>query len=126
MSPPSPGTVPTTTANAITANTTPDIAMVGTTWMGEFAQLDALDRRRQHRQVEFFPGAQATTEVDGTSYGIPWYAETRLVISLRGTDFEMGAYFVPQNRWCLLEMRIILDQRSSQINPRPSTPSVIQ
>ena len=28
---------------AITANKTPDVAMVGTTWMGEFAQLGALD-----------------------------------------------------------------------------------
>ena len=27
----------------------------------------------------FFEGAQKTTEVDGTSYGIPWYVETRLV-----------------------------------------------
>ena len=28
---------------AITANKTPDVAMVGTTWMGEFAGMDALD-----------------------------------------------------------------------------------
>ena len=27
----------------------------------------------------FFDGAQKTTEVDGTSYGVPWYVETRLV-----------------------------------------------
>lgn len=29
--------------NSITAGTTPDVAMVGTTWMGEFAGMDALD-----------------------------------------------------------------------------------
>ncbi len=37
---------------AITAGKTPDVAMVGTTWMGEFSSSDALDRRaRPDRQV---------------------------------------------------------------------------
>jgi len=65
---------------AITAGTTPDAAMVGTTWMGEFAGLDALDPTPGNidRGV-FFPGAQKTTEVGGTSYGIPWYVETRVL-----------------------------------------------
>ena len=65
---------------AITAGKTPDAAMVGTTWMGEFAGLDALDPTPPSiDKSEFFEGAQKTTEVDGTSYGIPWYVETRLV-----------------------------------------------
>ncbi|NHA69500.1 sugar ABC transporter substrate-binding protein [Phycicoccus flavus] len=65
---------------AITANSTPDVAMVGTTWMGEFAGLDALDPLPSNIDTAgFFPGAQKTTEVNGTSYGIPWYVETRLL-----------------------------------------------
>ena len=65
---------------AITANKTPDVAMVGTTWMGEFAQLGALDPTPgEIDKSVFFEGAQKTTEVGGTSYGIPWYVETRLV-----------------------------------------------
>ncbi|HMM96372.1 MAG: sugar ABC transporter substrate-binding protein [Micrococcales bacterium] len=65
---------------AITANSTPDAAMVGTTWMGEFAGLGALDPLPGNIDSGgFFPGAQKTTEVDGTSYGIPWYVETRLL-----------------------------------------------
>ena len=36
-------------------------------------------RPRQIDKSGFFEGAQKTTEVDGTSYGIPWYVETRLV-----------------------------------------------
>ena len=65
---------------AITANKTPDVAMVGTTWMGEFAELGALDPTPgQIDKSVFFEGAQKTTEVGGTSYGIPWYVETRLV-----------------------------------------------
>ncbi len=65
---------------AITADSTPDAAMVGTTWMGEFAGLGALDPLPGNIDVNgFFPGAQKTTEVSGTSYGIPWYVETRLL-----------------------------------------------
>ncbi|WP_392544673.1 sugar ABC transporter substrate-binding protein [Oryzobacter telluris] len=65
---------------AITANKTPDVAMVGTTWMGEFAGLGALDATPgEIDKSVFFDGAQKTTEVGGTSYGIPWYVETRLV-----------------------------------------------
>ena len=65
---------------AITANKTPDVAMVGTTWMGEFAGMDALDPTPGSIDKSvFFEGAQKTTEVDGTSYGVPWYVETRLV-----------------------------------------------
>ena len=65
---------------AITANKTPDVAMVGTTWMGEFAKMGALDPTPgEIDKSVFFEGAQKTTEVDGTSYGIPWYVETRLV-----------------------------------------------
>ncbi|HEV7173283.1 sugar ABC transporter substrate-binding protein [Pedococcus sp.] len=65
---------------AITAGSTPDAAMVGTTWMGEFAGLDALDPTPSSiDRSQFFPGAQKTTEVNGTSFGIPWYVETRLV-----------------------------------------------
>ena len=63
---------------AITAGKTPDAAMVGTTWMGEFAQ--ALDPTPATIDKSlFFEGAQKTTEVAGTSYGVPWYVETRLV-----------------------------------------------
>ena len=65
---------------AITAGKTPDVAMVGTTWMGEFASSDALDPTpRPIDKSAFFDGAQKTTEVNGTSYGIPWYVETRVL-----------------------------------------------
>jgi multiple sugar transport system substrate-binding protein len=65
---------------AITAQSLPDAAMVGTTWMGEFADLGALDPTPSGiDQTSFFPGALDTTKVGGTNYGVPWYVETRLV-----------------------------------------------
>lgn len=64
---------------AIAGNATPDVAMVGTTWMGEFGP-DALDPTPPSiDKAAFFPGAWSTTEVAGTSYGVPWYVETRLI-----------------------------------------------
>jgi multiple sugar transport system substrate-binding protein len=65
---------------AIASGNTPDAAMVGTTWMGEFAALDALDPTPPSiDKSKFFPGAQKSTEVNGTSLGVPWYVETRLI-----------------------------------------------
>lgn len=84
---------------AITANKTPDVAMVGTTWMGEFANLGALDPTPKSIDSSvFFEGAQKTTEVDGTSFGIPWYVETRLIYYR--TDLAKKAGFAtPPKDW---------------------------
>jgi multiple sugar transport system substrate-binding protein len=86
-------------ATAITAGTTPDAAMVGTTWMGEFAGQDALDPTPPGIDKSvFFEGAQKTTEVNGTSFGIPWYVETRLIFYR--TDLAKKAGFeTPPTDW---------------------------
>jgi multiple sugar transport system substrate-binding protein len=88
---------------AITAGKTPDAAMVGTTWMGEFAGLGALDPTPpSFDKSQFFPGAQKTTEVNGTSYGIPWYVETRLVY-YRTDLAKKASYTTPPRDWAGLK-----------------------
>ncbi|OYW30313.1 MAG: hypothetical protein B7Z44_01655, partial [Caulobacter sp. 12-67-6] len=73
------GAIPRPLFSAIAAGTTPDVAQVGTTWMGEFVGLDALDPTPELIDVDkFFTGGQETTVVDGVSYAVPWYVETRL------------------------------------------------
>ena len=47
---------------------------------------------------DFFPGAQKTTEVDGTSYGVPWYVETRLVY-YRTDLAKKAGYTTPPKDW---------------------------
>ncbi|GAA0497421.1 sugar ABC transporter substrate-binding protein [Paractinoplanes deccanensis] len=66
-------------SSAIAARQTPDVSMIGTTLQGEFAKTGALDPTPAglFAQDSFFPGAWDTTVVDGTSYGVPWYVETR-------------------------------------------------
>jgi multiple sugar transport system substrate-binding protein len=66
--------------NAIAGGEVPDVTMVGTTWMGEFAALGGLDPTPSNIDPgTFFEGAWDTTVVDGTSYAVPWYVETRLL-----------------------------------------------
>lgn len=67
-------------ATAIAADQTPDISMVGTTWMGEFASTGALDPTPDSISPDiFFPGAWGTTVVNDVAYGMPWYVETRVL-----------------------------------------------
>ena len=63
---------------AIAAGTTPDLAMMGTTWMAEFGDAfapvpDGIDTS------DVFEGPLATTELDGTAVGVPWYVDTRVL-----------------------------------------------
>lgn len=84
---------------AITANQTPDVAMVGTTWMGEFAGMGAIDPKPGAIDGSvFFEGAQETTEVGGTSYGVPWYVETRLIY-YRTDLAEKAGFSTPPADW---------------------------
>jgi len=66
--------------NAIAANQVPDVSLIGTTWMGEFAKLGGLEPTPDNvDSSQFFKGAWDSTVVDGVSYGVPWYVETRVV-----------------------------------------------
>ncbi|MEV6638363.1 sugar ABC transporter substrate-binding protein [Actinoplanes sp. NPDC051470] len=68
-------------ASAIAAKQTPDVSMIGTTWQGEFAKTGALDPtpKELFTAGTYFPGAWDTTVVNDTSYGVPWYVETRVI-----------------------------------------------
>jgi multiple sugar transport system substrate-binding protein len=63
---------------AIAGQSTPDVALMGTTWMAEFAGTGALEPVPADMDLSsFFPSSVATTLVAGTRYGVPWYVETR-------------------------------------------------
>jgi multiple sugar transport system substrate-binding protein len=87
-------------ASAIAAKQTPDVSMIGTTWMGEFAKTGALDATPTDLidAKAFFPGAWDTTVVDDTSYGVPWYVETRLIYYRKDLAQKAGVT-VPPATW---------------------------
>ncbi|WP_298888772.1 sugar ABC transporter substrate-binding protein [uncultured Serinicoccus sp.] len=98
--------------NSITAGTTPDVAMIGTTWMGEFAGMDALDPTPASIDTSaFFEGAQGTTEVEGTSYGVPWYVETRMVYYRTDLASEAGYDEVPTDQEGFQEMAAAMQEQ---------------
>lgn len=68
-------------SGAIASGETPDVSLIGTTWMGEFAEAGGLMATPEGLVDDsaFFPGAWKSTEVGGTSYGVPWYVETRVL-----------------------------------------------
>ncbi len=67
-------------ATAIAGGQTPDVSMIGTTWMGEFAATGALDPTPDLiDSSRFFEGAWGSTDVGGTHFGVPWYVETRVL-----------------------------------------------
>ena len=68
-------------SNAIAAGETPDVSLIGTTWMGEFAEAGGLEPTPEGLvdEADFFEGAWGSTVVGDTSYGVPWYVETRVL-----------------------------------------------
>ena len=65
---------------SIAGNKTPDVAWVGSTWMGEFAKTGALDEAPSSIDIgQFFQGAQDAVTVEDKVYGVPWHVETRVL-----------------------------------------------
>jgi multiple sugar transport system substrate-binding protein len=87
-------------ANAIAAGETPDVSLIGTTWMGEFAEAGGIEPTPEGlvEEGDFFPGAWESTEVGGTSYGVPWYVETR-VLYYRTDLAEQAGWAQPPATW---------------------------
>lgn len=85
-------------AAAIAGQQTPDVTMLGTTWIGEFAKTGALDVVPPDfvDEGDFFPGAWETGVVDGTSYSVPWYVETRLLFVNKAVAEQAGITEAPE------------------------------
>jgi len=85
-------------AGAIASGETPDVSLIGTTWMGEFAEAGGLMPTPEGLvdEADFFPGAWGSTEVGGTSYGVPWYVETRVLYYRSDIAAEAGWDEAPQ------------------------------
>ncbi len=71
---------------AYVGDATPDIAMLGNTWVPEFEAIDALEpldalvaKSTDAPRPDFFEGIWDTNVVDGKTYGIPWYVDTRVI-----------------------------------------------
>ena len=84
---------------AIAGQQTPDVTMLGTTWIGQFAKTGALDVTPPDfvNKDDFFPGAWETGIVDGTSYSVPWYVETRVLFVNKAVAEKAGVTEAPKD-----------------------------
>jgi multiple sugar transport system substrate-binding protein len=83
---------------------TPDAAQLGNTWVAELAALGALaplDARLVAAPAlardDFFPGAWESNVVDGTTWGLPWYVDTRLLFYRSDLVAATGAPWPPRS-----------------------------
>ncbi|WP_405574848.1 sugar ABC transporter substrate-binding protein [Streptomyces sp. NBC_01167] len=67
--------------SAAAAGTLPDVMQMGSTYMGEFAELGVLEPvdTKTFDKKDFFPAGWEQGVVDGEVYGVPWYVDTRVL-----------------------------------------------
>lgn len=70
---------------AFAGGSLPDVSPIGNTWIPEFAALGALEPLDERIAStpgfdvpDYFPGVWDSGVVDGRTYAVPWYVETRL------------------------------------------------
>lgn len=90
---------------AFVGDAPPDVALLGNTWVPEFAALGALaplDRYLTPRSgiapADYFPGIWRTNIIADTLYGIPWYVDTRLLF-YRSDLLADAGYADPPVTW---------------------------
>jgi multiple sugar transport system substrate-binding protein len=89
---------------AFAGNTTPDLCQLGNTWIPEFVALSAIEpldaKVADSPTIEpsdYFPGIWATNRVEGRLYGVPWYADTRLLFYRRDLLAQAGYNEAPRS-----------------------------
>ncbi|MFF8958264.1 sugar ABC transporter substrate-binding protein [Streptomyces sp. NPDC014894] len=67
--------------SAAAAGTLPDVMQMGSTFMGEFAELGVLEPvdTKEFAKDDFFPAAWEGNVVDDKVYGVPWYVDARVL-----------------------------------------------
>ena len=70
---------------AFAGDALPDVTPLGNTWIAEFAALDALEPLDARiaaspgfDAADFYRGAWDSGVIDGSTYAVPWYVETRV------------------------------------------------
>jgi multiple sugar transport system substrate-binding protein len=81
---------------AIGGGQTPDVSQMGSDMMGQFATTGALEPvAGNFDQSAYFEGPWNTNVVDGQTYGVPWYVETRVLYYRTDIAEEAGITAAP-------------------------------
>jgi multiple sugar transport system substrate-binding protein len=87
---------------AFVGRATPDLAQLGNTWIAEFAALGALEELDSHIATtpgiaphDYFEGIWRTNVIDGVTWGVPWYVDTRLLFYRKDVLAQAGFDSMP-------------------------------
>jgi multiple sugar transport system substrate-binding protein len=90
---------------AYAGDTLPDLCQLGSTWLAEFAALDALEpldafvaRSGSIELEDYFPGILEANRIDGQLLGLPWYVDTRLLFYRRDL-LQQAGFSSPPTTW---------------------------
>jgi multiple sugar transport system substrate-binding protein len=90
---------------AFVGGATPDVSQLGNTWVPEFQALDALEPLDARvaatpsvSRADYFAGIWDTNVIDGRTYGLPWYVDTR-VLFYRPDLLAAAGYPRPPTTW---------------------------
>ena len=90
---------------ALVGGTMPDAFQLGSTWVSEFVALRALepvdergDAAGEAARDDVFPGIAAANVVDGRTWGVPWYVDTRLLF-VRTDLLDAAGCALPLRTW---------------------------
>ncbi|MDQ6883070.1 MAG: sugar ABC transporter substrate-binding protein [Candidatus Dormibacteraeota bacterium] len=79
---------------SIAGRSTPDVAMIGTTWMGELTKLNAVTNLPSSFNKGDYFGMDTAT-ANGNAYGVPWYVETRVLYYRKDLAAAAGVTSAP-------------------------------
>ena len=89
---------------AFAGRVTPDIAQLGSSWVPELVALGALEpldkpvaASKVVRPDDFFAGIWGGNVINGRTWGVPWYADTRILFYRRDLLRAAGFSDVPDN-----------------------------
>ncbi|NDK37231.1 extracellular solute-binding protein [Pseudoxanthomonas gei] len=90
---------------AFAGESLPDVSPIGNTWIPEFSALGALEPLDDEISAspgfnvpDYFPGVWDSGVVDGSTYAVPWYVETRLPF-YRTDLLQAAGVKVPPRSW---------------------------
>ncbi len=96
----------------------PDVFQVGNTWIPELAALGAVEPVDDWMagssvvaRDDYFPGILDTNVIDGATYGVPWYVDTRLLFLRSDLLAEVGVTQPPATWAAWLDAMLRLQQR---------------